>query len=59
MDSCGLFYNDDRVVWMQSNKMIKFTKDYDGINIDDKKISSIPEELQTLFMSYSNDHQFI
>ena len=40
MDSCGLFYNDDRVGVMQLKNIITFTEDYHGINIDDEKEQS-------------------
>ena len=43
MDSFGLFCNDDRVGVIQLNKIITFTEYYDGINIDDEKMSSLPK----------------
>ena len=58
MDTWELVCNDDRVGWMQLNKILTFTEDYDGINIDDEKNSILPEELQTLFMSDINGHNF-
>ena len=43
---------------MQLNNIMKFTKKYDGIDIDDEKLRNLPKYLQTLFMANSEDHQF-
>ena len=58
MDSCALFCTDDKGGVMQLNNIMTFTQKYDGIDIDDEKLSNLPKYLQTLFMAISEDHQF-
>ena len=58
MDSCRLLCNDDRVGWIQLNKILRFTDNYDGIIIDNENISILPEKLQTFIMSDMYGHHF-
>ena len=38
MDTCGLFRNYYSFGWIQLDTILKLTKDYNGINIDDEKL---------------------